>query len=480
MINLFKSQRASSVLGLALDGNRLEAVVVRRAVGSLQVKGTVTAPLALSPLGGDPELVGREIRNHLDQAGIREKRCVVSIPAAWVLTVQTTLPDLPEADIESYLQIEAERGFTSGSESLYIVHSRAQAPNGEKFATLLGLPRNHIEHLQKALKAAQLKPVSFALGIDSLSGTGREAAQGALTLIAGASSVELEVSAGGGIVSLRSLDGAGEAAGVQKGIDADLLAREVRITLGQLPSSLSDSLRSVRILARGDLGRQFVGDISPRFQSMGLRVEPLERASAADFSTTIPTDAAHSPALSVAANYVRGVMSGPEFLPPKVSPLQQWMATRFASKQLGWASMGAGAAAAIVIGLFVYQQIQLTTLEQRRKSLEKSAADVKFAKAQMDKFRPWFDDSYTGIRILRRIVEAFPPEGTVTAQRVQIKDLTEVSCDGVATDNRAFLAFRQRLSTTPGLTNVNIVQLTGVQPNLQFNLKMEWVGGDTP
>jgi hypothetical protein len=130
--------------------------------------------------------------------------------------------------------------------------------------------------------------------------------------------------------------------------------------------------------------------------------------------------------------------------------------------------------------MFVYQQIQLTTLEQRKKSLEKSAADVKQAKAQMDKFRPWFDDSYTGIRILRRIVEAFPPEGTVTAQRVQIKDLTEVSCDGVATDNRAFLAFRQRLSITPGLTNVNIVQLTGVQPNLQFNLKMEWVGGDTP
>ena len=132
MIDLFKPKRPSSVLGLSLDGNRLEAVVVRRHNGSLQVQQALAVPLALSPLSGDPELVGREIRNHLDQAGIRERRCAVCLPLNWVLTVQTKLPDLPEEDIAGFLQIEAERGFTSGYENLYIASSRARASAGEQ------------------------------------------------------------------------------------------------------------------------------------------------------------------------------------------------------------------------------------------------------------------------------------------------------------------------------------------------------------
>src|SRR6202451_2802794 len=106
MISFLKKQRPPSVLGLALGGNQLDAVVVRRLNGSLRVQQTVTASLALSPLSGDPELVGREIRNHLDQAGIRERRCALSLPPGWLLMLQVKLPDLPEADLGSFIDIE--------------------------------------------------------------------------------------------------------------------------------------------------------------------------------------------------------------------------------------------------------------------------------------------------------------------------------------------------------------------------------------
>src|SRR5258708_1235951 len=134
MIDFFKNQRPSVMLGISLEGNRLEAVVLKRGNNSLQVQKIVSAPLTLSPLTGDPDLVGREIRNHLDQAGIRDKRCAVCIPLAWVLTLQTKLPDLPEADVASFLQIEAERGFPSGQETLFITTSRSRGPGGEQFA----------------------------------------------------------------------------------------------------------------------------------------------------------------------------------------------------------------------------------------------------------------------------------------------------------------------------------------------------------
>src|SRR5258708_3444129 len=102
MMELFKSKRPSTILGLAFDGNRLEAVVLRRTNGHVQVKESVSVPLALSLLSGDPALVGRELRNHLNAAGIRERRCAVCLPLNWVLTMHAQIPDLPEADIESF------------------------------------------------------------------------------------------------------------------------------------------------------------------------------------------------------------------------------------------------------------------------------------------------------------------------------------------------------------------------------------------
>ena len=67
MIQFLQRRRApSSVLGLALDGNRLEGAWLRRSNGSLRLQKAFAATLALNPLTGDPELVGREIRNHLD------------------------------------------------------------------------------------------------------------------------------------------------------------------------------------------------------------------------------------------------------------------------------------------------------------------------------------------------------------------------------------------------------------------------------
>ena len=115
-----KRQRLSGLLGLALDGSRLEGVVLRRTNGSVQVQQSFSVALSLDPLTNDPQLVGREIRNHLDAAGVRERHCVVCIPLKWALTMHTKLPDLPEADLASFLQIEGERGFPCDVATLFL------------------------------------------------------------------------------------------------------------------------------------------------------------------------------------------------------------------------------------------------------------------------------------------------------------------------------------------------------------------------
>ena len=77
-----------------------------------------------------PELVGREIRNHLDAAGVRERHCVVGVPLKWALMAHTELPPLPEADAASLLQLEAERGFPCDVATLRLADSRCPLAGG--------------------------------------------------------------------------------------------------------------------------------------------------------------------------------------------------------------------------------------------------------------------------------------------------------------------------------------------------------------
>src|SRR5437667_4009511 len=129
-----KKQHPSSLLGLSLDGSRLEGAVVRRTNGSVVVQKTFFASLSLDPLTNDAELVGQEIRNHLDKAGIRERRCAVCVPLNWALILQTKVPEMPEADVASFLQIEAERGFPSGPDALVISSWQFGSPGGVQYA----------------------------------------------------------------------------------------------------------------------------------------------------------------------------------------------------------------------------------------------------------------------------------------------------------------------------------------------------------
>lgn len=476
MINLFKKQRPATILGLSLDGNRLEAVVVRRSNGSVQTKESVSVSLALSPLSGDPELVGREIRNHLDQAGIRERRCAVCIPLSWVLTLQTKLPDLPEADIGSFLEIEAERGFHSGQENLFITNSRSQAADGSQFATLIAVPRNHLATLEKVLKAAKLKPATFSLGVAALGTGGKESLDGTLTLGLGGNSIDLQVTAGGGIVALRSLDGAIENEGSQKRIDAELVAREIRITLGQLPGTFGTGVQKVKVFARGDLVRQFMNDISPRAESLGVKFELMERASAAEFDRPIPPEIAVSPALALAVSYVRGIAGGPELLPPKVRPWQQLLNTKFGSKKLGWAGAAAGALALCVGGAFLFQEWQLSRWQSRWEAIEPQVTEARYAADQIRKYRPWFDESFRGLRILRELAQAFPDTGIVTAKTVEIRDLSSVSCSGVARDRQSVLNVMDKLGAVEGITDLNPESIRGQSPGVQFTLTFQFEG----
>jgi hypothetical protein len=475
-LDFLKRQRLSRLLGLALDGNRLDGIVLKLAEGTLQVQQSFSVSLSLDPLTNDPELVGREIRNHLDAAGIHERHCVVGLPLKWVLTTHVEVPQLPEADVASFLQIEAERGFPCDVTTLQVCTSTCRTSAGKQYAVFAGIPQNHLALLEQTLRVAKLKPVSFSLGMAALQPSTVETSQGVLALVIGESHVGLQIVCGGGVAALRALEGALELEGSRRVLQADLVAREARITLGQLPAELRDTVRHIRVFGPRDLGQQLADEMELRLDSMGLKVELAGRYNADTFGLRFPQDAAVTPAFSLAGQRLAGRGVVFEFLPPKVTAWQQ-MTTRYASGKLRTALSAAGAVAVLVGGFFSWQQIQLWRLNSQWSKMADTVKQLEAVQGNIRTYRPWFDPSVRALTILRSLTEAFPETGDVTAKTIEIRDLKTITCTGTARSYPALLQTIQRLRTTRHIEAVNQGPTRGQAPALQFTFNVVWGEG---
>lgn len=471
-MNLVKKQRLTSLLGLSLDGSRLEGIVVRRTNGSLTLQKSFVAVLTLDPLTNPAELVGREIRNHLEKAQIREKRCVVNVPLKWALTAQTKLPELPEEDLASLLLLEAERSFPYGPEALVIAESRYRTPAGEQYATQVAVPKDHISRLEGALQAAGLKPLMFSLGITALQGPENDAPQGVLALAVGENGVGLQVTSGGGVAALRALEGTLETENGQKRVYADVTARETRITLAQLPNSVREGVRLVKVFGPSGMAQQLVEDIRHRLGTMGMQVQLVKSYSRDDFGVNVPLDAEVSPALSAAARYLTDTGPVLTFVVEKVSPWKQY-ASKYTSRKLGWTSAAAAAALFIAALFFGYQQWQLSSLGAEWANLSPKVTELDNLQHQIRKYRPWYNDSIATLTILRRLTEAFPEEGDVTAKTIEIRELSTVTCSGTARDNQSLLKTLDKLRAVKEISDVTVDSLRGKAP-LQFTFNFHW------
>ncbi len=476
MISRMRKQNVPfEVLALALDGSRLEGAVVRRSNGSLQVKKGFTVSLALNPLTDDPQLVGREIRNHLDQAGVSQRRCIVALPASWVLSLQTKLPDLPDADIGSFLEIEAERGFPYSPDLLSTTSSQCEAGDGARYVTLLAIPRNHLLQLEKALRLAQLRPLSFMPAMAALQNPQDEASDGTVALAVGENSLGLQITCGGGLVAFRALEEAAHADASQKEIDADQLARELRITLGQLPTEVRERLRKVRLFGRGEAVRRLAATLGSQLTPPGLPVEIVQAYAPNEFSKRLPPEVPVSAAVSLAARFLTGAKPPFEFLPPKVSSWQQF-AVKVSSRKFATAGAAAAAILFLIAATFLYQHWRLSRLKATWATMEPKVAELDAMQQQIKRFRPWFDDSFPSLSILRSVTTAFPEAGVVSAKTIEVRTPATVTCTGIANDNQAFLKMLDQLRADRQVNDLKVDQVRGKTP-MQFTFNFQWREG---
>ena len=121
---------ADALVVLSFDSGQLHAMMVRKGTPANGGGASVPLNFTVSLDSGDPEILGQELRQQLEAAGIRERGCVVSLPPEWIFTRLTALPDLSEEDRQSFLELDAERGFPFALDELMVSRCPITAPVG--------------------------------------------------------------------------------------------------------------------------------------------------------------------------------------------------------------------------------------------------------------------------------------------------------------------------------------------------------------
>ncbi len=465
-------KRHPAVLGLALDGRRAEALVVRRTNGSVEAGDTVSFVFSADLATGDVAVLGAELRAQLDAAGIRERRCVVGLPLDWVMSISTPLPELPEDDIAAMLQLEAERGFPYSPDDLMIAQSRYGAQPGGAGALQLAVALERVDRIEQILRAAKLTAVSFTLAFPILAVASAGSADRAVTLAVGETSVAVAIGSGKGFAALRTIAGALDASGTAPLAKADVVARELRVTLGQVDAGLRARIERLRIVGAGPAADRLASELQSRAVALGLVVERVTAPNPAALGLGVPPGKALSGALVVATRHLAVQKAELEFLPPRLSAWQQFT-SRHSSKQLAYVGMVAGVVAFLVLVAFAYQQVQLASLGTEWKGMEKRVENVTNLKTQIRRFRPWYDESFRTLGVLRRVTEAFPEDSSVTAKTIEFREAGLVVCSGTARDSAALLKTLDKLRSTTGISEVQVEQVRGKSPQ-QFTFNLRW------
>ncbi len=467
-----RSSSYKSLVGIELDDKRIHVAAVQRTGQECKVKAYGSAPLSLDIFTHEPELIGQEIRNHLEQLGIRESSCIVCLPLQWVMSHSIELPELSADDERNYISLHAEREFPFSSDDLILSTSRYRTSKNQQHATVAAVPANHVRILQSILKSAKLRPVSFSVASASLQDS--ESQDGKIVLTIKETCMEFLIRSCGGIASMRCLekdvfDPESDEEDIVKNI-----AREIRISLGQLSGELRETIRQVYLYG----SKQYTDPLFPLLQEylgdMGLQVHLGNPSSEFPLSLAGNTDQTYLPIVKTVIRFLVDSTLEFDFLPPQINRFAL-MTQRISSRRnlvLGASAIGI---LFIVTIAFVYQHFRLSQLESQWIKIKDKVAQVEEIQKKVKKYRPWFDSSTESLSIMRNLTGAFPEEGTVWAKMMTIEQLSMVTCSGIARNRTEWVQLWGQLQKNPAIADLRFIQLEGDTPT-QFSINFRWKG----
>jgi hypothetical protein len=453
---LSKRWKTRGALAVTISSQSVGVTLLRRENGMNRVIKSFVLPIGAETMASDPAAAGTALAEQLDAQNIKEKRCVVCVPAGWALTAAADLPELAGEDLRGYLELKAEREFTLPLTELRLSHSIYTLPDGARRATVAALPAKRVDAVEKMLEAAGCRVVSISLGLDRCLPLGKPAAP-ALHFLANGNHVDVVVTAGSGIAAVRTLPGAATA----EAFDSAGFFREMRITLGRLPEPLRAQVREAR----------FGGAQQGAERLSQIVREPLERIGIGETSVQ-PASNVEGAALDAAERHLSEQPVLFEFVPPATKRWDAWL-QRFDSKRrrllVGFAI---GLIVLPALAFFIRSRIE-NNLAREWNQMRGTVTDLEAVQQKIRQFRPWFEPAPQTLQLLEGLMSAFPDQGDVWAKSVQTAEAGKVTCTGFARNQPAMMAFLDRLRARPDVGGLQVQQVRGENP-VQFTVVYKW------
>lgn len=483
-VDHFKKQvQTRSILALTISAERIDVARIRGPVtGLLTTRRFDPVRVGAEEILRNPEKAGTLLAAALDAAGVREKRCAVAVPPAWALTASTDLPTVDPDDLRGYLELRAEREFPIPISELRLGFSAYRLPDGTERATLAALANKRFDAVEAMLAAAGgRRATSVTLDLDDCFHAERTAGTAAnLHFLADGGHADVVVLAGGGVAALRTLHGpSGKAAadgateetaataldvpaanGANGEFNPAAFCREVRITLGRLPTAVQEQVRAADFGGEPAAARELCDATRDGLARLGI---------------TLPNDCGvrrERPAPPRAATrHLRRETVPFEFIVPRPQRWEVWF-HRFNTPPGRKIAAGLAAVILLPLLLFFVRSQQESSLQTRWAAMNSTVGDLDALQQKIRKFRPWFDRKPTNVQLLESLFAAFPEGGDVWAKSIQVNG-TKVTCTGFARNQPALLSMLDRLRHRPDVSNLQTQQIRNENP-VQFAIVYRW------
>lgn len=460
LAELKKRFQIRTVLAVTLESGRVTVDLVRREENTSRTVSSFALPVGAEAVLADPERAGQRLAAELESAGVRERRCVVCIPAGWAMTTSTEVPGIAEEDLRAFLELRAEREFPVPVADLRLAHCAYTLPDGKACATLAAVPAKRMEAIERMLAVAECSMVSMSLGLDGC--LPRSGAPAALHFLANGNHVDVVIAAGGGIAAVRSLPAVANSE--TAAFDALGFSREIRITLGRLPEALRQEVREARFGGTAAPAETLCREMRPHLSRMGID------------SRLDATPGGDAAALEAAGQHLRQQPVAFEFLTPEVSRWQT-MARQFDDRRRRWLALTVLAALILPIIVFIVRSRMESGLTAEWAGMSRKVSDVEKLQTRIRLFRPWFDPTPQSLHVLEALDSAFPEQGDVWAKSIQITDGAKINFVGFARNQGAMGAFLTRLRAHADVSTVQVQTQRGENP-IQFTMTYRWGPND--
>ena len=475
LVRLRKRLQPRSALALTLTADGIAVSVVRLRLDNdgRDVRTVRAVPVSAEDVFRHPEKAGAILGAALEAAGVREKRCAVCVPPGWALTASSDLPAVEPDDLRGYLELRAEREFPVALSELRLGHCPYPLPDGTRRATLAALPARRLEAVETMLAAAggrRAISVSLALGDTVAADTDPTPT---LDFLAAPGRTEVVVTAGGGVAALRSLPGP-LAEGVQPEegsatFDPVAFARDIRITLGRLPSAVSQALRFARFGGDPASAAALRREIRDGLWRMGIESLEDEPASGSPM-----VDHTNATAERAAASRLRRKAVPFEFVVVQPHRLETFY-TRYNTPLYRRIAVGLACLILVPAVLFFVRGQYEGRLNSQWDRMRDNVAELDGLQQKIRRLRPWFDAAPVTVTTLEKLFGLFPEGGDVWAKSIQVNGGL-ITCTGFARNQKALLDLTGRLADKKsGFSTVTLKSQRGENP-IQFTLTCQGGG----